>query len=117
MTLLERLNRIPDPRNDINVKHDLVDVVFLVFSAVLSGATGWKSIQDFGESQIDWLRQYREFENGIPKRHCIANIISALDSDSLLDALFECAYFGAFRTAISAVFQAICRHFYIFVTY
>ena len=89
MTILERLNRIPDPRNDINVKHDLVDVIFLVFSAVLSGATGWKSIQEFGESQIDWLRQYRGFENGIPKRHCIANIISSLDSDALLDALFE----------------------------
>lgn len=89
MTLFERLSRIPDPRADINVKHDLVDVVFLVFSAVLSGATGWKSIQEFGDSQLDWLRQYRQFENGIPKRHCIANIISMLDSDALLEALFE----------------------------
>lgn len=105
MTLLERLNRIPDPRNDINVKHDLVDVVFLVFSAVLSGATGWKSIQEFGESQIDWLRQYRGFENGIPKRHCIANIISALDSDALLDALFE--WLNSERTRIEKSVLAI----------
>lgn len=89
MTLFERLGLIPDPRNDINIKHDLVDVVFLVFSAVLSGATGWKSIQEFGESQIDWLRQYRSFENGVPRRHCIANIIKVLDSDALLEALFE----------------------------
>ena len=55
MTLLERLNHIPDPRNDINVKHDLVDVVFLVFPAVHSGARAWKSIQEFGESQIGWV--------------------------------------------------------------
>lgn len=89
MTFFERLSCIPDPRTDINIKHDLVDVVFLVFSAVLSGATGWKSIQEFGESQIDWLRQYRQFENGIPKRHCIANIISILESEALLDALFD----------------------------
>ncbi|MBY8101048.1 hypothetical protein KW475_21945, partial [Vibrio fluvialis] len=26
------------------------------------------------------------------------------------------AYFGAFRSVISAVFQASCRHFYIFTT-
>ena len=89
MNLFERLSHIPDPRTDINVKHDLVDVIFLVFSALLSGATGWKSIQEFGDSQIDWLRQYRQFSNGIPKRHCIANIITALNSDALLEALFE----------------------------
>ena len=31
MTLFERLGLIPDPRNDINIKHDLVDVVFSSF--------------------------------------------------------------------------------------
>ncbi len=44
MTLLERLSRIPDPRNDINVKHDLVDVVFLVFSAVLQDGSPFKNL-------------------------------------------------------------------------
>ena len=47
-----------------------------------------KSIQEFGEEQLDWLRLYRKFENGIPRRHCIANIIKALDSDLLLQAVF-----------------------------
>ncbi|WP_165489686.1 transposase family protein [Pseudoalteromonas sp. DL-6] len=56
---------------------------------VLNGADGWKSIQEFGELQLDWLRHHRPFENGIPKRHCIANIIRALDTDSLLKALLN----------------------------
>ncbi|PSS73170.1 hypothetical protein AYI88_08065 [Shewanella algae] len=60
MNLLEHLETLPDPRKDINLKHNLVDVVFLTLSAVLSGATGWKSIQEFGEEQLDWLRQYRQ---------------------------------------------------------
>ena len=80
MSLLQRLDNITDPRKDINLKHELVDVIFLTLSAVLSGATGWKSIQDFGETQLEWLRQHRDFESGIPKRHCIANIIKAFDS-------------------------------------
>jgi predicted transposase YbfD/YdcC len=63
--------------------------MFLTLSAVLSGADGWKSIQEFGELQIDWLRKYRAFVNGIPRRHCIANIIKALDTAQLLEALME----------------------------
>ena len=78
MSIITHLEWIEDPRTDVNIKHNLVDVLFLTLSAVLSGADGWKSIQEFGELQLDWLRQHRPFENGIPKRHCITNIIRAL---------------------------------------
>lgn len=87
--LFHYLETIPDPRADINKKHNLIDVVFLTLCAVLSGASGWKSIQEFGEEQLDWLREYRAFENGIPRRHCIANIIKALESDLLIQAVFS----------------------------
>jgi len=87
MNLIEHLEIVPDPRKDINKKHDLIDVVFLTLTAILSGASGWKSIQEFGELQLDWLRQHRAFENGIPRRHCIANIIKSLDSELLITAL------------------------------
>lgn len=89
MSIIIHLEKLPDPRKDINLKHNLVDVVFLTLSAVLSGATGWQSIEQFGEEQIDWLKQHRPFESGIPKRHCIANIIKALDSNLLLQCVFN----------------------------
>lgn len=89
MTLLNHLSTIPDSRKETNKKHQLVDVVFLTFSAILSGASGWKSIQQFGDTQLDWLRQYRPFENGIPRRHCIANVIKSLDSELLLQCLMS----------------------------
>ncbi len=88
MSLITHLENITDHRHDINLKHNLVDVIFLTLSAVLSGATGWKFIQEFGDSQLTWLRLHREFEHGIPRRHCIANIIKALDTDVLLQAVF-----------------------------
>ncbi|NHB89567.1 hypothetical protein C5471_18450 [Photorhabdus tasmaniensis] len=47
-----------------------MDVLFLVFAAVLSGACGWKSIQDFGETQLEWLKKYSAYANGIPLRLC-----------------------------------------------
>nr|OYN53735.1 hypothetical protein B7L51_00265 [Pectobacterium carotovorum] len=66
-----------------------MDVIFLTFTAVLSGISGWKAIQQFGECQLPWLIQHSPFVNGIPKRHCIANIIKALDSQSLMSALLS----------------------------
>ncbi|WP_260847530.1 transposase family protein, partial [Shewanella algae] len=69
MTLLKQLEQITDPRKDINLKHNLVDVVFLTLSAILSGATGWKSIQEFGEEQLvpfpfsfEWLVHHKPGE-------------------------------------------------------
>ncbi|WMU73266.1 ISAs1 family transposase [Enterobacter bugandensis] len=87
MNIFSHLVSIPDPRSDINVKHNLLDVLFLVLSAVLSGARGWKDIQVFGDAQLEWLQKHRAFENGIPRRHCIANIIRILNTDLLVQAL------------------------------
>uniref|UniRef100_UPI00358F7BC0 transposase family protein n=1 Tax=Scandinavium goeteborgense TaxID=1851514 RepID=UPI00358F7BC0 len=56
MNTFNHLSAIPDPRRDINVKHNLLDVLFLVFAAVLSGAQGWEDIQVFGDAQPEWLQ-------------------------------------------------------------
>ena len=87
MNIFNCLSVIQDPRKDVNIKHNLFDVLFLVLAAVLSGAHGWKDIQVFCDAQLEWLRKYRTFENGIPRRHCIAKIISMLDTDLLVQAL------------------------------
>ncbi len=80
MSFLEHFSIIEDSRYDINKKHNLLDVLFLTATAVMSGAEGWKDIQEFGKAKLDWLRQYRCFESGIPVDDTIARIISALDS-------------------------------------
>lgn len=89
MSIVQHLSHIDDLRTDINVKHDLINVIFLTLSTVLSGSDGWQSIQEFGESQFEWLREHRDFAHGLPRRHCIANIIKAIDTDDLLKALLD----------------------------
>lgn len=64
MNIFDDLSAVPDPRRDINVKHNLLDVLFLVLAAVLSGAQGWKYIQVFGDAQLEWLQKYRAFDHG-----------------------------------------------------
>lgn len=66
MSFIDYFGEIIDPRKDINVKHDLLDVIFLTITGVISDCDGWKDIYDFGIAKPDWLRQHREFKNGIP---------------------------------------------------
>ena len=79
MSLLAQLATIDDPRRDINMKHALLDSLFLTVSAVLSGAAGWKDSKDFGDEKLAWLRHYRPFANGIPVDDTIARVVRALD--------------------------------------
>jgi predicted transposase YbfD/YdcC len=85
MSFLELCENIEDNRTDTNKHYDLLDIIFLTMSAVLSGAKGWKAIHIFGVAQLEWLREYREFANGIPTRHSTGRIIRGIKAESLLE--------------------------------
>jgi hypothetical protein len=68
MTFLDHLDQIEDTRKDINKSYELTDIIFLTMAAVLSGASGWKDINVFGNAKIDWLRQTRPFVLVKPNR-------------------------------------------------
>lgn len=87
MSLIEHLSVVEDTRSATNQKHDLVDVMFLVISAITSGCEGWQDIESFGEDKLEWLRTYRAFEHGIPRRHTIARILRSVVAETLLEAL------------------------------
>ena len=61
MSFIQYFSESEDGRVDINIQYDLLDVVFLVLVSVLSGAEGWKDMQQYGDAKLDWLRQYRPF--------------------------------------------------------
>jgi hypothetical protein len=57
MLFLELCENIEDNRTDINKHYDLLDIIFLTMSAVLSEAKGWKAMHIFGVAQLEWLRE------------------------------------------------------------
>jgi hypothetical protein len=87
--LTDYLGLVEDSRSHINRNHNLVDIMFLVLNGVISGAEGWSDIEDFGHEKLDWLRQFRPFENGIPTRHSIARIIRSVNIEQLSLALYS----------------------------
>ena len=89
MSFIQEIENIEDHRVDANKDYELADIIFLTISAVLCGAKGWKAIKIFGEAQLDWLRQYREFSNGIPTRHSIGRIIRGIKAESLVTSFIS----------------------------
>ena len=70
-----------DPRCNLRnqVRHRLEDILFLVISAVISGANDWDEIADFGEEKLDWLRTFFPFENGTPCDTTLSRLFAQLD--------------------------------------
>ena len=44
--------------------------------AVISGAESWEDIEDFGETYLDFFKQYADFVNGSPVLDIIATFLS-----------------------------------------
>ncbi len=76
--LMEHISIIPDYRQAWKVEHKLSDILLLTICAVISGAEGWEDIEDFGETHLDFLKQYGDFENGIPDHDTIARVVSCI---------------------------------------
>ncbi|STH73732.1 transposase IS4 family protein [Escherichia coli] len=60
--LMEHISIIPDYKQAWKVEHKLSDILLLTICAVISGAEGWEDIEDFGETHLDFLKQYGDFE-------------------------------------------------------
>ena len=82
-SFLKYFNEITDPQIERCKKHNLLDILLLAISAVLSGAEGWEDIEDFGHLKLDWLKKYGTFKAGIPKHDTIARVICRLKADEI----------------------------------
>jgi len=72
---------LKDPRrtNKGNYFYPLQEILFLTISAVISGAEGWTTIQEFGKAKIDWLRKFFPYENGTPSHDVLGKLFANLD--------------------------------------
>jgi predicted transposase YbfD/YdcC len=72
---------LPDPRRTSkgHFRYPLDEILFLVISAVVSGADGWVSIHDFGVSKLVWLRQYLPYKNGVPSHDVLGKVFALIN--------------------------------------
>ncbi len=68
---------IPDYRTNWKVEHKLSDIL-LLFLCRYFECEGWGRYRGFWETHLDFLKQYGDFDNGIPIHDTIARVVSCI---------------------------------------
>ena len=69
---------LPDPRA-ANAVHDLLEILFIAFLAVLCGAESCAEMERFGYAKEEFLRGFLKLENGIPSHDTFSRVFRLLD--------------------------------------
>lgn len=82
---------LKDPRrtNKGHFCYPLDEILFLVITAVISGASDWVTISIFGRSKLEWLRQYMPYKNGTASHDVLGKVFALLDRDQFNKCFVE----------------------------
>ncbi len=69
---------LEDKREEGKVVHKLIDIIFIVSTAVICGCNEWKEIHLWAtrKHNIEWLKRYIELPNGIPSLSTIGRMFN-----------------------------------------
>ncbi|MDT3663199.1 MAG: ISAs1 family transposase [Anaerobiospirillum sp.] len=81
--LLDALEIVTDPRIERTKRYTLKEVLLSAFIAILDGARSWRDIQCSAELNLDKLREFLPFVNGIPSHHTYSRVFQLIEPDSL----------------------------------
>jgi hypothetical protein len=70
---------LKDPRVERTRAHQLIDIIAIAILAVMSGASGWEGMEDYGKNKQQWLVQFLELPNGIPSDDTFRRLFERLD--------------------------------------
>lgn len=76
-------NTLKEPRRTTkgNFQYPLNEILFLSISSIISGwFEDWDDIVYFGETNLDWLRKFYPYENGIPSHDVLNKLFNRLDT-------------------------------------
>ncbi len=87
LSLSEVFVTVDDPRQSGKVEHDLVELLVVAVSAVLSGADTFVEIEEWATEKLPWLRQHLKLAHGIASHDTFARVFSLIDPEQ-----FEAAF-------------------------
>ena len=80
----EHLDCIEDPRHH-NTRHLFHDMLLIALCAVICGADCWTQVAEYGQSKIDWFKQFLELPNGIPSHDTFGRLFAKIDPNGFRD--------------------------------
>lgn len=80
-SILDYFANLPDPRRDNeNRRHKLIDIIAIAILATICGAEHFTEMEEWGESNKDWLRTFLELPNEIPSHDTFGDVFAKLDT-------------------------------------
>lgn len=99
---IELFNSIEDPREDGRVLYPIAEILFLVIAGVLSCAESWREIVCYGNMNIEFLRNYLPFAQGIPSKSVLSRVFGIIDKKIMERFLIDfAAWFQAKSSSIT----------------
>lgn len=89
ISVLDKLEKIDDPRQPHKVKHSLKDIVGIVLFATLANANEWTEMECFAQENEEFLRKYFKLSNGIPSHDTLARVIGLIHPDIIQGLYLE----------------------------
>jgi hypothetical protein len=80
--LMEAFGQLNDPRQSRGRRHRLVDVVLISLLAMMSNQEDAEGFEEWGNYNIDWLRQFLELPFGIPSQDTFLRVFAMLDQEA-----------------------------------
>lgn len=88
--IIEKLNELSDARRQWgNLRHKLVDIVFIGLVSVICGGTDFEHMEDTGYGKLEWFKQYLELPNGIPDSDTFRRAFERINPEELGKILQE----------------------------
>jgi len=76
---LDEFESMEDPRIERCKLHPMQEILFLTICGVLCGCESWEDFEVFGESKLDFLKEYLPYKNGIPSDDTLRRFYRALN--------------------------------------
>jgi predicted transposase YbfD/YdcC len=95
--LIEHFETLPDPRVERTRRYPLNEIILLIVAGTVSGCDGWKSIKDFGEAKLEWLRKFLPYKDGIPVDDTLARVMRKIETKA-----FQTCFIGWVQAVSSA---------------
>jgi hypothetical protein len=87
--VVDFLDEINDPRRTKygNIRHKLVDIIVIAFTAALCGYEYNEEMEGLGRLKLDFFKQFLELPNGIPDESVFRRVLQCINPYHLKEGL------------------------------
>ena len=73
-SVLYHFASIIEIRQESKIKHNLMEIMFIVLVSTIAGCDDWQEIELFAKERVDWFRKHIELPNGIPSHDTLERV-------------------------------------------